>query len=71
MLIRSNVVTYKEEEEMLASTAASINKLVGLNMRFDYIFVKEFLCSGGTRDAAGQQQQFWLIYDEFGEECLR
>jgi hypothetical protein len=69
--VHSDVVTHKEEEEMLNSNTSSVLTPSGLNMRMGYFLSRNFFVRAAQEMREVTSNNFQLVEDEFGEECLR
>lgn len=65
------VVTHKEELEMLNIKALSVSTPSGLNMRMGYFLSWNFFFQAAQEMREATSNNFQLIEDKFGEECLR
>jgi hypothetical protein len=69
--VHSDVVNHREEQEMLANKAVCVSTLSGLNMRMGYFLSRNFFVRGAQEMREVSSNNFQLVEDEFGEECLR
>jgi hypothetical protein len=69
--LKSDVITHAEEAAMLASEAASLDTPQGLNQRMGYFATRNFFIRASQEIREVNSNQFQLVIDEFGEECLR
>jgi hypothetical protein len=56
---------------MLASKAAFVDTPAGLNMRFGYFCSRNFFVRPAQEMCQVNNNNFKLVVDEFGDECLR
>jgi hypothetical protein len=68
---KSDIVTIREETDMLASPAASPLIPNGLNARFAWYCTSRFFYQGAFELRNIDSMQFQLVLDEYNEECLR
>lgn len=69
--LKSDVVTFVEEDAMLASDAASSDTPSGLNCRFAWYCTKNFFIWGGVELWKLDSNEMTLIHDEHRDKCLR
>jgi hypothetical protein len=69
--VHSDVVTHKEELEMLNSKASLVSTPYGLNMRMGYFLLQNFFIQAAQEMREITSNNFHLVEDEFGEECLK
>lgn len=65
-VVKSDILTFEQEAEMLMTAAASPKTPHGLNNRYAY-----YCTRGGTELRNVDHNEFKLMRDEFGEEYLR
>jgi hypothetical protein len=68
---KSDIVTVREEIEMLASPEASPLMPNGLNARFAWYCTSHFFSRVAFELSNIDSTQFQLVLDDFNEECLR
>jgi hypothetical protein len=71
VLVHSDMMSHREEHEMLANKAACVSTLSGLNMKMGYFLSQNFFVGGAQQMREVTSNNFQLVEDEFGEECLR
>jgi len=70
-VVKSDILTFEQEAEMLMTTAASPETPHRLNNRYAYYCTRNFFVRGGTELRNVDHNEFKLMRDEFGEEYLR
>jgi hypothetical protein len=69
--VRSDVVSHKEEVAMLASDIVYVNTPHGLNMCMGYFLSRNFFIRAAQEMRKVNNNNFQIMEDEFGDECLR